>query len=269
MLRSKFLILLSCGVLSADTFAAESILTLESAGSALGEYSLARLRSHSEQQDIRFYDPLHKKRKHYSAVSFRTLLQETFGNDVPDEGWTSIAFVAEDGYEPIADIGVFGSETAFIAFEDLDDPDWEPIATYGVKPGPFYMVWTGPEQGPKNGFPWPWRLSTIRLINFEKEYRDVIPVDQADDSAVGKGYNIFRKRCIACHAINRQGGSIGPDLGAPQRITDYRSDDILKHFIRSTSSFRYSRMPDFSDLSDQELDQLILYFRAVGSSGKR
>lgn len=131
------------------------------------------------------------------------------------------------------------------------------------------MVWTGPEQGPKNGFPWPWQLNAIRLINFEKEYRDVIPVDQADDSAVGKGYNIFRKRCIACHAINRQGGSIGPDLGAPQRITEYRSDDELKQFIRSPSSFRYSRMPDFADLSDQNLDQLILYFRAVGAVDHR
>lgn len=111
-------------------------------------------------------------------------------------------------------------------------------------------------------------MNTIRLTNFDKEYRDVIPAGRADGSAVGKGSDIFRKRCIACHAINRQGGSIGPDLGAPQRITDYRSDDMLKQFIRSASSFRYSRMPDFSDLSDQQLDQLILYFRAVGSADK-
>ena len=264
MFRNRFLILLVFGVLSVDTFAAESVLKLEAAGSTQGEYNLARLRSHDKRQDIRLYDPIHKKRKHYSAVPFRTLIQETFGEDVFEQGWTSITFVAEDGYEPIADINIFAAGEAFIAFEDLDGPGWELIAGYDVEPGPFYMVWTEPEQKPKNGYPWPWQLSTIRFVNFDKEFRDVIPADQLNDSAVGKGYDIFRKRCIACHAINRQGGSIGPDLGAPQRITGYRSDDQLKQFIRSPSSFRYSRMPDFADLSNHELDQLILYFRAVG-----
>ena len=253
-----------CLALPVNAAAADSVLTLAGAGNDPVEYSVPQLRSHSERQEIQIDDPIHKKHKRYSAVPFRALIEETFGKDVLEQGWTSIAFVAEDGYEPIADISVFSAGEAFIAFEDLDEPGWEPIAGYGVEPGPFYMVWTDPEQKPKNGYPWPWQLNTIRLANFDKEYRDVIPADQADDSAVLKGYDIFRKRCIACHAIDRQGGSIGPDLGAPRRITDYRSDDMLKQFIRSASSFRYSRMPNFLDLSDQQLDQLIQYFRAVG-----
>lgn len=268
MIIRSALILLSCFVLSVDTSAAESILTLEGGGSTPGEYSLARLSAHSERQDIQIYDPIHKKRKHYSAVPFQALIQETFGDDVLEQGWTSIAFVAEDGYEPIADISVFAAGGAFIVFEDLDDADWESIAGYGVKPGPFYMVWTGPDQEPKNGYPWPWQLTTIRLTKFDKDYSEVIPADLSDGSAVSQGYDIFRKRCISCHAINRQGGSIGPDLGAPRSITDYRSDDILKKFIRDPSKFRYGRMPDFTDLSDQELDQLIVYFRAVGAGSK-
>lgn len=136
MIARSALLLIFCLALSASATAAEAILTLEGAGSPSGKYSLARLQSHSERQDIQFHDPIHKKRKHYSAVPFHVLILETFGHDVMDQGWTSIAFVAEDGYEPIADISVFAAGEAFVAFEDLDDPGWEPIAGYGVRPGP-------------------------------------------------------------------------------------------------------------------------------------
>ena len=35
---------------------------------------------------------------------------------------------------------------AYIAFADLDVPEWEPIGTQKAHPGPFYLVWRGPGQ---------------------------------------------------------------------------------------------------------------------------
>ncbi len=129
------------------------------------------------------------------------------------------------------------------------------------------MVWTDPRHVPKNGYPWPWQLNTIRRVNFDRDYRAVKSAGLSDSSAVSNGYNIFRQRCVSCHAINTQGGRIGPDLGAPRNITEYRSDNVLKQFIRSASSFRYDRMPGFADLSNRDLDDLIPYFRSVGAPG--
>lgn len=61
--------------------------------------------------------------------------------------------------------------------------------------------------------------------------------------------------------MNRQGGKIGPDLNAPQSITAYRSKAMIKEFIKHPSKYRYTQMPDHTDLSERDLEDLYLYFR--------
>ena len=60
--------------------------------------------------------------------------------------------------------------------------------------------------------------------------------------------------------IDRQGGSVGPGLNAPRSITWYRSGRMIKDFIRKPSDFRHSRMPDHTDLTEENLDELYRYF---------
>jgi len=60
--------------------------------------------------------------------------------------------------------------------------------------------------------------------------------------------------------MNQQGGKIGPDLNAPQSIVTYRSENMIKEFIKHPSKYRYSQMPDHPDLSDQDLNNIISYF---------
>ena len=43
-------------------------------------------------------------------------------------------------------------------------------------------------------------------------------------------------------------------------ILSYRSIDLVKAFIRQPSVYRHTRMPDHTDLSEQDLDALIAYF---------
>lgn len=69
--------------------------------------------------------------------------------------------------------------------------------------------------------------------------------------------------------MNKQGGNIGPDLNAPRGITDYRSESFLKEFIRSPARFRYSKMPEFSDLSDTDLDNLVQYLKFMSAENNK
>ena len=66
-----------------------------------------------------------------------------------------------------------------------------------------------------------------------------------------------------CHSINGEGGTVGPELNVPRSIVEYRPIEQLKAFIRDPQSFRYSAMPAHRHLSDEELDALIAYFRAM------
>ena len=65
------------------------------------------------------------------------------------------------------------------------------------------------------------------------------------------------------HAINGEGGKVGPDLNIPQSIVEYRPIEQVKAYIRNPAVFRYGNMPSHEYLSPQDLDALIAYFQVM------
>ena len=105
-------------------------------------------------------------------------------------------------------------------------------------------------------------------MRFPDQYPLVYPDGAGKDSAAYKGYEIFKGRCVRCHSMNQQGGKVGPDLNAPRSIVTYRSEYMIKEFIKHPSVYRYTQMPDHPDLTDGDLNNLIAYFRYMNSLRK-
>jgi mono/diheme cytochrome c family protein len=91
----------------------------------------------------------------------------------------------------------------------------------------------------------------------------------------GEAKAIFRKRCTACHTFGR-GVKVGPDL---KGVTERHTREWLVHFVRGSSSvirsgdptanklfreFNQERMPDWSDLSPEQVTAILDYFAANG-----
>jgi len=91
--------------------------------------------------------------------------------------------------------------------------------------------------------------------------------------------NIFKKRCSACHTFGK-GVKVGPDL---KGVTERRKRDWLLKFIYSSQrmiqsgdptavalfeQFRHQRMPDWTDLSPQQIEGILDYFAANGPEQK-
>ena len=85
----------------------------------------------------------------------------------------------------------------------------------------------------------------------------------AEGDAAWRGFAIFRDQCVHCHAVNRQGGRVGPELNVPRSIVEYRPVEQIKAYIQNPLAFRYSTMPAHPGFGDAELDGLVAYFSAM------
>jgi mono/diheme cytochrome c family protein len=156
----------------------------------------------------------------------------------------------------------------WVAFADVehtrgDVPGWEPIDRRRLDPGPFYVVWSGPGQNDPHRYPWPYQLAVIEQAPFESRFPHTLPKGMPPGSAAWTGFAVFRSECVACHAINGEGGTIGPELNLPQSIVEYRPAAQIKAFVRDPAQFRYTSMPANPHLTLEQLDGLVAYFEAM------
>src|SRR5262249_7866038 len=140
-----------------------------------------------------------------------------------------------------------------------------PLGPKRLDPGPLYLVWAKPEQRDRDAHPWPYQIAEFEVIDFAKKYPHVLPAGVPRTDTAWQGFQLFRGEWLACHAINREGGSVGPDLNVPQSIVEYRPVAQIKAYIRDPSTFRYGNMPAHPDLTDADLEALVAYFEAMKS----
>lgn len=213
-----------------------------------------------EARRVEVFHPSYGKTMAYRAVALRDVARAAFGAALDEDAFSDAAFIALDGYEAVAPLEVLSRDGAWLALAEDGDGGWTPVGRKHADPGPFLVAWDGPKEDDGVKLPWSYQLAEIKLIRFEDRYPAVLPRGAAKGSAAYRGFELFRRRCLQCHAINRQGGSIGPDLNAPRSIVTYRDAAFLKAYIREPSKFRYGKMPDHRELSDADLDALLAYF---------
>ena len=207
--------------------------------------------------------------KRYRGIELASLLKAVYGWDgLEDDIHTEAVLEAIDGYQSYGTVETLLSKGGYIAFQDLDTKDgWEPVGRERASPAPYFLIWERPDQNTANGYPWPWQLKRIRLVTFARRFPRVFPHGKAENSPEYRGYLTFKSLCFRCHAIDRQGGTIGPDLAAPKHILEYRTEAFVRQFIKRPESFRYSKMPPHEHLSATQMDSLIAYLKS--RMGKR
>lgn len=221
------------------------------------------LAARAAPRTVTVYDPEYGKTKHFRALPLAGVLEAGFGETAKQLRKHEFVLHAKDGYTVPVSGERLMEPGGFVAFADLDVPGWEPVGREKVNPGPFYVVWQKPSQQDDNAYPRPWQLTSIEQAPFESVFPHTVPTGEPPGSPAMRGFALFRRECIRCHAINREGGSVGPDLNVPQSIVEYRPEAQIRAYIRNPLTFRYSHMPAHPNLSDGDLDDLIAYFRAM------
>jgi mono/diheme cytochrome c family protein len=262
--RSTFFI---CALIASAARADDAILRFERDGTLVRELSLPALRKACHEARIEVDDPDYAHRKTFRACPLQEVLAAGFGKQLgPADADANFFLRARDGYTKPASGARLAESGGYLAFEDLSNPagkGWEPIDRRQADPGPFYLVWTGAAQQDAQGYPWPYQLEVIERVPFERVFPHVVPTGEPEGSPARVGFAIFRGECISCHAINGEGGRVGPDLNIPRSIVEYRPAEQIRAFIRDPQTFRYTSMPPHPQLSEVQLDGLVAYFRAM------
>jgi cytochrome c2 len=241
----------------------KSTLSFKREGNEVGRRTLQEMLASIPPVVIEGWDPYYQKVRRFRAFPVEPILTAVYKSDEASLRTNHWLLRALDGFAvPVAGERLLEGG-AHLAFEDLEHPgSWDPIGPQKANPGPFYLIWSKPTQASIEEYPRPWQLASFDIVTFEAAFPHTDP-KVAKDQPAAHGYSIFKTYCIRCHAINREGGRVGPELNVPRSIVDYRPEEQIREYIRSPLSFRYGNMPPHSFLKDQDLDGLIAYFRAM------
>jgi mono/diheme cytochrome c family protein len=247
-------------------------LAFRAPGRSVVELDLDTLRRACGAHDVEVDDPYQGRRVRYRALPMACVLDQGFADrggvaSLANEG---LLLRARDGYTRPASGADLADPHAQLAFGETalgDDaagrPRFSPIDRRQVDPAPFYLVWTDARRGDPHAHPWPYQLVTIEIAGFEEAFPHTVPRDLPGSDPGWRGYALFQASCSACHAINGEGGKVGPDLNVPLSIVEYRPESQIRAYIRDPQAIRYTSMPAHPGLGEADLDALIAYFTAM------
>ncbi len=204
-------------------------------------------------------DPVYHKNKRFNALPLKDILEKYSSIKRMNAADLKVVFECEDGYKPEMPLEILLSAKAFLAVSDVDalkGRDWEILLKNGQesKMEPFYVVYEG-VSGDDVSYKWPYNLVKIHLAPLHENDEALKPKNKSTLA----GYELFKNRCQTCHAINKIGGKMGPELNYPKSVTEYWKTDDLKAFIQNPASYRYNvKMPTLG-IKPEEATAVVKY----------
>lgn len=206
-------------------------------------------------------DPVYQQTKRYHAIPLLALLKTHTALEKLEVEKYQVVYECKDGYKPVMRLEQLLAVKSFVAVSDAGAPKgslWSPLIKNGqeISLAPFYLIYEGVSVN-QTAYKWPYQLIKIHLEAIEKA--TILQKPKAS-AKVQRGYDLFQKHCLVCHAVNKIGGRMGPELNYPKSVTEYWKIASLKAFIQNPAAFRSGvKMPQIKTLTAKDIDAIVDY----------
>jgi mono/diheme cytochrome c family protein len=255
-----------------SNFAAAPPLRFAFLNTPVASEDVVGLRQLVSPDRIRVFEPYEGREISFDAIPLAAVLDAIYS-----ETWRTqqeLLFTCSDGYQPTVPIQRVLEHKAWLAFDRADEEGFsitklESGRRRRIDLAPFYLIWENLDDAQvrlEGDYGWPYQLVGIDVIRTRDRFPDTAPSEGAPNRVLA-GYASFRVHCSRCHAINGEGGSIGPDLNVPVNPVDYRERAWLRRWIDDPAAIRpESRMPRMNPaLLDraETIENIIAYLEAM------
>lgn len=239
---------------------------------AVAVVDVAGLKEAVSSRTIRVFDPYEERVVAFEAFPFAGVLDFIYSSSWRSE--EEILFTCSDGYQPTVPVQRVVDHEAWLAFDRTDAVSFsidkfESGAQRRVMLAPYYLVWENIDDDAirsEGDYGWPYQLVGVDLIRSGDRFPRMLPPDGASERELA-GFAAFRMHCSRCHAVNGDGGTIGPDLNIPVNPVEHREKEWLRRWIDDPSAIlATTRMPRLNPAlpeRDETIENILAYLGAM------
>jgi len=241
-------------------------------GEPVATATLESLRARFPASRVRVREPYETGAVAFEAFAFVDVLDAIYSREWRDE--EEILFTCSDGYQPTVPVQRVLQHRAWLAFDRVGEAGFSILKLESgqrkrIELGPFYLIWENlddPQVRQEGDYGWPYQVVGVDLIRTADRFPRMLP-PAGSTGAVRDGFAAFRVHCSRCHAINGEGGRIGPELNAPVSAVERHDAIWLRRWMDDPSQIAPdSRMPPLNPaLPDREriLSAILAYLEAM------
>jgi cytochrome c2 len=244
-------------------------------GEPVATRSLAELKKTADAQSVSVFEPYEQREVSFRALRFERVLDALYGKEwhAGDE----LLFTCRDGYQPIVPVARVVEHAAWLAFARDGAPEFairkrESGRVQKIDLAPFYLIWDtkDPQVRTEGDYGWPYQVVGVELIRSRERFPNMAPAADAP-APVQQGFAAFRIHCSRCHAVNGDGGTLGPELNRVPAPAGTRDAKWLRDWIddpsRISPNTRMERLNPALPDREAVIASIIAYLHAM--SGKR
>ncbi len=227
-----------------------------------------------EPSVLRVFEPHEEREAEFRAIPFASVLDFLYGDDWSAQPELLLLFTCSDGYQPTIPVQRVLDHGAWLAFDRVGQDGFsirklESGSRKRIDLSPFYLIWDNLESAQlreEADYGWPYQLVGVDLVRSRDRFPRSAPAENAAPEVIA-GYAAFGVHCNRCHAMNGEGGAIGPELNSPSNPIEYRELDWLRSWIDDPAKIvPTSRMPRLNPAlrnRGETIESLLAYMGAM------